>query len=84
MSMQLVGVPQPITKLDLSKDVDVWTIYGVDGEVRFHEAYVTPSALEEVRRHMRVGDLLLAVQDGKVFVGTLHMTTTLSPLNTSL
>ena len=84
MNMQRVGAPQPITKLDLSRAVESWIIYNVSGEVKFYEDGVIPSDLEEVRRRMEVGDLLVAWQDGKPFVGTLHMTTTLSPLEVSL
>jgi len=81
MNMQLVGAPQPITKLALHRRVDLWIIYSVDGEVKLYEEDLV---LEEVRRHMKVGDLLIAWQDGKPFVGTLHMTTTLSPLTVSI
>ena len=78
MYMQRVGEPQPITKLDLTREVEMWIIYNVSGEVVLNEVG-SAYTLEEVRRHMELGATLVAWQDGKPYVGTLQMASTLSP-----
>lgn len=86
MNMSRVGEPRPITELDLSFPIEAWRIYDVSGEVRFDEVVdeESPVRLEAIRRHLRVGELLVVWQEGIPYVGTLQMTSTLSPLTALL
>jgi len=81
MNMQRVGEPQPITELNLEKPFEEWIVYGPTGEVKFREVVVIDQPFEYIRRHVGVGDLLIVWQDGRAFVGTLHMSSTLKPLS---